>query len=158
MTTYTTWPDDIPQSPLAGGFSGSPQPSLDAFEPEIGPPITARRSSTFLEVYSVSFPVMTTAQFASFTTWFEDELYSGVNLFYWIHPHDASTYLWRFADTSSPYQVEMVMGGMFAVSCKLMKVSTVAIAGPSAIPALAIYDRASSAILDRAGAYIEARV
>ena len=128
--SYTTWPDDLPQSPLAGGFTGGPTPSLNVFDPEVGPPIASRMASTLLETYNATFPVMSLAQLDSFRRWFENELYAGTLSFYWRHPLDGYAYLWVFANKSQPYQINAIADGLYQVSCSLMKVTTIPADGP----------------------------
>ncbi|WP_297105131.1 hypothetical protein [uncultured Devosia sp.] len=75
------WPADVPHTPIAGSFQGTPFRAADATEFEDGP-ARARRRST-LRIATLRFAIrMSNAQFDAFHLWVNEVLIDGTLPFY----------------------------------------------------------------------------
>lgn len=114
-----TWPATIPQTPIYGGFTEQRQPNNAGFAPEVGPPKSRRRSTAVGVPTSATFE-MTTAQVATFDTFFETTLADGSLSFTWAHPLTGVSYTWMFAPGEAPGKsAENV--DLNRITCKLIR-------------------------------------
>lgn len=77
-----------------------------SFQPEVGVPITRRRTTAPIEVWPMSVVLYNFAQLAEFETWFNDDLAQGALPFVWRHPVSKVVTRFKFMpatfDTSYP--------------------------------------------------------
>lgn len=77
-----------------------------SFQPEVGVPITRRRTTAPIEVWSMSVVLYDFAQLAEFEAWFNDDLAQGALPFVWRHPVSKAVTRFKFMpatfDTSYP--------------------------------------------------------
>lgn len=117
-----TWPDSLPQTPDADGWTGGPQNNRISFQPEIGEPITRRRGSASGHVFQAQFSNLSDAQRAAFEEWFEDDLYDGTLSFTWDDPITGDSHTWMLMDEDPPYQFAAHGGsGLHTLTCRLMR-------------------------------------
>jgi hypothetical protein len=117
-----TWPATIPQYPDADQWVGGPQRNKVSFKPEVGTSIDRRRASAAGAIYQGVFSQFTTAQRATFETWFEDDLADGTLSFDWADPVTGVTATWKFTDEDPPYQFTAHGGyGRHSLSLRLMR-------------------------------------
>lgn len=83
------WPASLPQKPLADGFSEQSAPNVVRTENDAGPTNARRRYTVPVKRLSVRF-LMTSAQVATFETFHETTLASGVLPFDWTDPRTRS--------------------------------------------------------------------
>lgn len=92
------WPFEEPAQFRAQlDSSGSPQDQLASFAPDIGPPITRRRTTARVEQWNLSILLESVAQLATFETWFNDTLKGGSLPFTWRRPSDNTLRRFMFA-------------------------------------------------------------
>ncbi len=89
-----TWPASLPQKPLSGSWTRTPQNNRVAFEPSVGPPIVRRRGSVKVHMSRGRFG-MTQAQIVTFETFFETDLKDGSLSFDWSDPETGVSMDWR---------------------------------------------------------------
>lgn len=104
--SVVAWPAGVP-SRIRLPFSGGPQESRAAFEPEIGGPITRRKTTVAPEVYDFIMEPLTRSEFIAWRAWFRDTLNYGQNDFSLSHPLTGSDGTWRIMPGSQPYQTEI---------------------------------------------------
>lgn len=80
-----TWPSSLPQKPLAEGFAESSAPNVIRTENDAGPTNARRRYTVPVKRYQMRL-LLTTAQVATFETFHESTLASGVLPFDWLDP------------------------------------------------------------------------
>ncbi len=80
-----TWPTGLRRAG-ALGVQGGPQANVDAFNPEIGPPITRRKSTGSVRIYQVSLPLISATERGIFRTFFHTTLKEGNLPFLWVDP------------------------------------------------------------------------
>jgi len=114
-----SWPGSLPERPLSEGFKKQKKPQFIRTDMDRGPAKVRRRSTFEPEIYLMSF-LMTTAQLATFETWFDTNLLGGTARFDFTHPLDATTYEWRFMET---YQVSDKKAGNFEVQMRWEKLT-----------------------------------
>lgn len=85
-----SWPAGLPQVFTREGLGVDWGNNVARFDPEIGPPMTRRRGSSAPQIVTGSM-VLTEAQYATFTTFYETTLKHGADTFTWAHPVDASS-------------------------------------------------------------------
>lgn len=104
MTTYPLWPLDMRQSGAAG-VAGGPQNNSVTFTPEIGPPISRRRSSNFFRKYKINFDLLSRTEYDIFQTFFHTTLVDGSLPFAWKHPITGVLHKCRFdLGNDQPYE------------------------------------------------------
>lgn len=113
----TVWPATLPQALLRSGFGHALAADAIEFEPEIGPPMTRRRSTAAPEPISGAVQV-DQAQFEVFRSFWRDTLRSGTLPFTWRHPISGEVVTMQF--TGGPPQTSPVSGGLFRVSLSLL--------------------------------------
>jgi len=115
--TAHTWPAELPEAPEHSQWSFRRRPNTDAFDPEIGPPITTRRTTAAGAEVEVVF-MMTTAQYVIFDAFYEATLKSGTRKFEWVHPLTGEMEEWMFVPGTTPEQT-LLGGEMCLVSFQL---------------------------------------
>lgn len=83
------WPTSLPQKPLAEGFAEATAPNVVRSENDAGPTNARRRYTVPVKRYQLRM-LFTTAQVATFETFFESTLASGVLPFDWVDPRTQS--------------------------------------------------------------------
>jgi hypothetical protein len=86
-----------------GGWSMAPQDNRVLFQPEIGPPITRRRGTAKTKKWAATYH-LTSAEFGTFESFFENDIQDGTLSFTMPHPRTCATATFKFAD--SPYTVD----------------------------------------------------
>lgn len=81
--------------PARGRWSGGPRDERAVFSPEIGPPISRRRTTGETRAFEATFANFTGAMRASFEAWFRDHLQGGVKRFSWRDPVSDEIALWQ---------------------------------------------------------------
>lgn len=112
------WPVTLPQCPQRA-VQQSPQGNLISFGTEVGPGKVRRRSTARTKAMSMVM-WMTGAQFATFKTFFENDLSDGAVTFDWKDPTDQSDATFRF-EPGQPYSATRISGDRFAVTLSLIK-------------------------------------
>lgn len=79
------WPSGMRRAGSLG-VSGGPQSNIDAFQPQIGPPITRRKSTYNVKSYPIEMQNITTAERDIWLTFFHDTLKDGNLPFMWVDP------------------------------------------------------------------------
>lgn len=109
------WPSELP-APLRNGWGEQSQPNRVSFPPEIGPPITRRRSTVRTRVSTMTFR-MSSAQLEAFVVFFENDLKDGSLRFTMAHPVTSVGETWKIEDGTWAY--ETVDVDLYDVSLKL---------------------------------------
>jgi hypothetical protein len=117
------WPLSLPQCPILNGFSEQKQTNVVAFTPDVGPPKITRRSTSSLWKTSLTYR-MTTAQLATFNSFYEVTLKDGSLPMTWKHPVNQTLYYWSFDPKESP-RIDRATSGTFRVSFDLLRLSEV---------------------------------
>lgn len=94
-----TWPTtgSFPQCPSPGTWQRQRQSNLLSFEPDVGPPLTRKRST--VSTLSVSFSiVLYTAQLATLDTFFTVDAAEGAIPFDWKNPETGVVEAWSFVE------------------------------------------------------------
>ncbi len=89
------WPVTLPQKPVVGGWSRTPQDNRVVFQPDVGPPIVRRRATVRAHNYEATFPVITDAQLVIFDAFFETDLADGSLHYLWFDPVSGTDHKWR---------------------------------------------------------------
>ena len=80
-----TWPTALPQKPLMAGFQENPQNIVVRSQTDVGP-AKARRRTTVAQInFDMQFR-LTSAQLATFRTFYATDIQSGVLTYSWKHP------------------------------------------------------------------------
>lgn len=83
------WPGSLPQVPLLGTYSEAPKTNLVVSSMDYGP--SKRRRRTTASIKEAKFMMrMTSSQFDTFETFFEDTLGDGAESFDWTHPRSGN--------------------------------------------------------------------
>ena len=80
--------------------TGGPQDQTAAFQPDVGPPITRRRTTARVDAWSMAVQLETLEQYAEFEEWFDDTLQGGTLPFAWRHPVTGGVKRFQFAPAS----------------------------------------------------------
>jgi len=83
--TLPIWPYTLPKAGLLG-VSGGPQSNVLSFDPEIGPSIQRRRSSSNWRTYEIGLSPINAEQRQTFINFFDNLIGSGVKWFRWVDP------------------------------------------------------------------------
>jgi hypothetical protein len=97
-----SWPSDLPQKSLVDGFGEGVGDGLLEYQPDTGPSITRLRSSGAPEPMTLAFE-MTSAQIASFKTFFKTTLIGGSLPFTFADPLSGDTVLLKFRKDGLPH-------------------------------------------------------
>ena len=91
--TLPTWPSTagFPQAGQIENMSGGPQSSVVSFQPQQGPTIDRRKSSSVTRKRKITLPPMSLANYTIFVTFFETTLAFGTLPFTWTDPFKAIT-------------------------------------------------------------------
>tara|TARA_R110002074_G_scaffold122697_4_gene257612 strand:+ start:196 stop:570 length:375 start_codon:yes stop_codon:yes gene_type:complete len=116
------WPESLPCRPVLRGTSMKPQDNRARFKPEVGPPISRRRGTAAGALHVMSF-LMTSAQLATFQSFFADDLLSGSLAFTGLkNPLTKVAARWKFSD--DPYEVSELVPGRYTVGMNLFEMPT----------------------------------
>jgi len=113
------WPSTLPQCPILQSFSEERQLNTIAFNPDVGTPKTRRRSTAVSTLTGVGFK-FTTAQRATFNTFFETTLADGTLPFTWAHPITKVSYTWMFKPNEVP-KLERMTPSTFRATFSLLR-------------------------------------
>lgn len=119
MSAAIYWPNSLPAAPLNGTMQTAPKSTVYAFEPEAGPPITRRNSTADVDRITMQF-ILTSAQRATFLTFYKDTCIQGSLSFYWDDPATKQQAEWVF-DPSGPYTIQSRVSGVHDVSVSLIR-------------------------------------
>lgn len=100
MTAVATWPADLPQTPLADGFTFEEATSVIRSEVDVGPAKVRRRSTATVGTFSMTLK-LTAAQRGTLRDFFRHDLEEGARSFTWTHPLDAGECECRFTGPPS---------------------------------------------------------
>lgn len=116
------WPGTIPSEPEQGSYSEQVVSNLGAFQPDVGPPTTLRRSTIKgTKIQAVFF--MTSAELALFRTFFETTLGDGSLPFTWVNPIYGVSNKYMFDPNSPPNWAPLGPGSAFKVACTILKLA-----------------------------------
>lgn len=110
-----TWPTSLPQRPLADSYSEAAEPSTIRTAMEIGPAKMRRRYTSEIKLFTMEF-LMSTAQVATFETFFVTTLAAGSLTFDWINHRTDAAVIYRF--TARP-TIQPQAPGYWLVSAEL---------------------------------------
>jgi hypothetical protein len=91
----TSWPSDIPQSPLVSGFSETFPNVVVRTSMDQGPAKVRRRFTAAERPFKCSM-ILTAAQATSFDTFFTTTMEGGALTFTWVHPRTLEAGTFRF--------------------------------------------------------------
>ncbi|TCM84777.1 hypothetical protein [Rhodovulum steppense] len=93
------WPVDLPQAPERRSWSGGPREDRAVFEPDVGPPLLAARTTADTWEWNGTFPMLTRAQVQIFYAFWGVDLRRGTLPFLWIDPvlHDEARWIFGAA-------------------------------------------------------------
>lgn len=83
--TDPIWPSDLPQVPLADGYSVTPGDNTITFETEVGVSQTRRRATNKPQVITANY-LMTATELTAWNEFYYDELSNGSLWFQWPNP------------------------------------------------------------------------
>lgn len=95
------WPGTLPQQPLQDGYSEAAGDGRVQYQPDVGPPITRRRTAAVVRPLAVSYE-LTSAQLAILRAFVDTTLLGGSLPFSFPAPSESATYLCRFQDGGLP--------------------------------------------------------
>ena len=90
-----TWPASLPQAPLLGSLTITPEDIASSFQPDVGPPIIRMETTTAGENLKFSM-AFREAQFDTLVTFWNDTLGNGQDAFDWTHPVEDTVESFRF--------------------------------------------------------------
>lgn len=93
------WPFEEPFYPLLDS-TGGPMDQTARFEPDLGVPITRRRTTARVDMWSMVMLFPTRERFHEFKGWFEDDLRAGSLPFVWRRPSTGEVSLFKFTPAS----------------------------------------------------------
>lgn len=91
------WPPAMPQKPWTEAWTGGPQDTRAAFEPDVGDPLFVNRTTADVELYEATFRQVRTAQLVAFEAWVKTTLSRGTLAWCWRDPISDVACLWKFA-------------------------------------------------------------
>lgn len=110
----STWPADLPQSPLINGFKDRLPALTVRSQPDVGPAKVRRRFTSAVRPMTFNF-LMTSEQLTSFETFFIETLQGGALAFDFVHPRTEETISLRFLQ--EPPEPEAVSDDLYRVVC-----------------------------------------
>ncbi len=117
------WPVTLPQRPVIGGWSRTPQDNRVVFQPDVGPPIVRRRATVRAHDYEATFPTLTDAHLVTFDAFFETDLADGSLHYLWIDPVNGTDYKWRVVS----HTVVSIGAGQNRLTMKLIRLPGAAV-------------------------------
>lgn len=114
-----TWPGTLPTALMIAGLQRTPQANVISFGTEVGPGKVRRRSTARTETIVGSI-IVTATQYATFQSFFQDDLQDGALAFDWTDPLDDSTCSFRF-DPNKAYSASPIDTDNWSVSLSLIK-------------------------------------
>jgi len=120
------WPDGL-RTAGALNVAGGPQSNIDAYQPQIGPAITRRKTTYVVKTYEVELTAIPASERDIFLTFFHTTLKDGNLPFMWVDPMigaNPSTVYQRckFLPISEDraYNEARVAPGLFTIGLKVM--------------------------------------
>lgn len=110
------WPASLPQELVRDGLAVGYQSNVVRYQAELGPPLSRRRGTAAPKTLSGSM-VISAAQFATWSTFFEATIKYGADSFSWNHPIDDSAITVKFA--AEP-ELEAIGGGYWRLNLSLL--------------------------------------
>ncbi len=95
LTSNIAWPNTLPL-PEADGWRETPYRDVTEFKPEAGPRIVRLRSGRIGSEYRVSL-ILSTAEYNTLLTFYNETLAGGTKSFNWYHPFTNVRKTVRFA-------------------------------------------------------------
>lgn len=115
------WPVSLPQYPEQASWEFLPRPNVDGFDPEVGMPMTARRTTAAGDDVTVSF-MMTRDQLLTFRDFYSNTIIGGVHGIDFTDPVELVTYTWRLAPGSPPRE-RALSGNLYRVTMQWIRES-----------------------------------
>lgn len=113
------WPGTVPNEALYGTYTEQPEPVVDSFQPEQGPPIEGIAGS--LETDQVSYAIMlTNAERAALMTFWRTTLSQGTEYFTATNPAYGGTETYRFTEPPQA-QAQQTKIAAYRVDIKLQR-------------------------------------
>ena len=91
------WPATLPQRPLMAGFQETPQNVVVRSQTDTGPAKTRRRTTAGVINLEMQFR-LTTAQLATFRSFYANDLQSGALAYTWKHPISGANGAFRLVE------------------------------------------------------------
>ena len=91
------WPTSLPQKPLMAGFQEKPQNIMVRSQTDVGPVKARRRTTVAVTNFEMQFR-LTSAQLATFRTFYATDIQSGVLTYSWKHPVSNVTGVFRLVE------------------------------------------------------------
>ncbi|MFA7279820.1 MAG: hypothetical protein WC100_06970 [Sterolibacterium sp.] len=115
------WPVALPLRPQGGSYKITPQNNRVSFEPEVGPTLDRRRSTSTNITVTADFDLTSFYMKTVFEEWYKDELMDGILPFMWEDPTECVEYEWKFYGKSAPYSIVANRGIFMILSVNLMR-------------------------------------
>lgn len=115
------WPA-INADPEQGSYSEAAVSNLASFKPDVGPPSTWRRSTLKSTKIQAAF-FFTSAELATFRTFFETTLGDGALPFTWTNPVYGVSKRYMFDPENPPQWQPLGSGNAYKVSLSIIKLS-----------------------------------
>lgn len=84
----TAWPVGVTQAAEVSGYSEKPERNVRQFQPEVGPPMEARRTSIDVDLIQYETPPLTYAEWTTLLDFYRSDCKDGVLPFTRKHPFD----------------------------------------------------------------------
>lgn len=111
------WPGTLPQKPLQNGYSEAAGDGLAEYQPDVGPPLTRRRTAAVVRLLAVSYE-LTSSQLATLRAFVDTNLLGGALPFTFPAPSESATYLCKFQKSGLP-KWSALGGDYYSVSMML---------------------------------------
>ena len=116
------WPSDVNQIAQTSTYSEAADLNVASFKPEVGPPKLRRRMSISTDTLGFQLWV-TSAEYASFLTFYRTTLKDGTLPFTFTHPRTKAVTSFVFAGDSAP-KIEAMGADLFALSMTIRTLPT----------------------------------
>jgi hypothetical protein len=116
------WPVAMRQTPQRSSWTGGPQDTRAKFEPEYGPPILRRRTTTETEVWQGMFPNLNAVMRNAFAEFWATSILGGSLAFCWRDPVTGRAAMWRILGSGErAYDMAHKGAGLSDLSVQMMR-------------------------------------
>lgn len=99
---WSAWPSTVPFN-WTVEMSGGPQPNKITFQPEVGPTIDRRRSSSVNRIYTVDVPGLSHTEYHDFVDFYKTTLQEGTLPFRAVDPFSGLEKTFKFTNSNPSY-------------------------------------------------------
>lgn len=114
------WPSTLPTAGLISDLQGGPQVNVVSFQPQTGPSIDRKKSSSVARNRKIKLPPITKAQYATFKTFFETTLAYGVLPFDWKDGLTGNTVRMKFVQRDTAYNETMLSDQLIQIDFEVL--------------------------------------